>query len=51
MSLQLDDFAHAIREGRRPHTELEHSLVVQRITDAIYASARSGQAVEVVHDR
>ena len=51
MGLQLDDFAHAIREGRRPHTELEHSLVVQRITDAIYASARSGKAVEVEHDR
>jgi len=47
MGLQLDDFAHAIRDGRRPQTELEHSLILQRITDAIYASARRGRAVEV----
>jgi predicted dehydrogenase len=47
MGLQLDDFAHAIRERRRPYETLEEALVVQRITDAIYASARSGAAVEV----
>jgi len=42
---QLEDFALAIREGRRPMTGLEEALLVQRISDAIYASAASGQAV------
>ena len=41
------DFAAAIREGRQPITGLEQSLVVQQITDAIYASAESGDAVEI----
>ena len=43
----LEDFARAVREGKRPGTELEKVLVVQRITDAIYASAREGTAVTV----
>ena len=41
------DLAEAIRLGRRPATDLERSLVVQGITDAIYASAESGEAVAV----
>ena len=41
------DLAEAIRLGRRPATDLDRSLVVQQITDAIYASAASGQAVAV----
>jgi predicted dehydrogenase len=44
MRQQLDDFAQAIREGRRPQTGLEEALLVQRISDAIYASSASGQA-------
>ncbi len=40
-----EDFAQAVREGRAPHTGLERSLLIQRITDAIYASARRGEAV------
>ena len=47
MRQQLDDFAAAIREGRRPETGLEEALLVQQITDAIYASAAAGQAVEI----
>lgn len=47
MRRQLDDFAVAIREGRRPYTGLEEALVVQQITDAIYASSASGEAVEL----
>lgn len=43
----VEDFAAAIREGRPPMTSLEQALVVQQISDAIYASARSGGAVEV----
>lgn len=39
------DFVGAILEGRPPLTGLEQSLLVQRMTDAIYASAESGQAV------
>ncbi len=41
------DFAAAIRENRQPITGLEQALVVQQITDAIYASAESGNAVEI----
>jgi hypothetical protein len=37
----------AVREARDPLTSLENALVVQRITDAIYASAGSGRAVDV----
>jgi predicted dehydrogenase len=47
MRQQLDDFAAAIREGRPPQTGLEEALLVQQITDAIYASSASGQAVEM----
>ncbi len=41
------DFAVAIREGRQPKTSLEQALVVQQITDAIYASSETGKAVEI----
>jgi len=41
------DFAAAIREGRQPRTSLERALVLQKLTDAIYASAATGQAVAV----
>ena len=41
------DFALAIREGRQPGTPLEQALIVQKITDAIYASAATGTAVEI----
>jgi len=43
----VTDFAAAIREGRSPATTLERSLVLQQITDAIYASAAAGRAVEI----
>jgi len=43
----VHDFANAIREGRQPKTSLEQSLIIQKITDAIYTSAREGQAVKV----
>ncbi|MGN6361466.1 MAG: Gfo/Idh/MocA family protein [Thermomicrobiales bacterium] len=41
------DFARAIREHRQPRTSLEQALLVQRVTDAIYASAAQGRAVSV----
>lgn len=44
-SQPIDDFAKAIREGREPKTSLERALTVQRITDAIYRSAREGKEV------
>lgn len=47
MRVQLDDFAAAIREGRRPRTGLEEALLVQQITDAIYESSATGRAVEM----
>lgn len=43
----LTDFAAAIRQNRQPITGLEQALVVQQITDAIYASAESGTVVEI----
>lgn len=43
----LTDFAAAIRGNRQPITGLEQALVVQQITDAIYASAETGQAVDI----
>lgn len=46
-STPLSDFAAAIRENRQPSTGLEKALVVQKITDAIYASAETGKAVEI----
>lgn len=46
--LPVQDFARAILEGRQPATNLERALVIQQIADAIYASAESGQAVEIV---
>jgi predicted dehydrogenase len=44
------DFAAAILEGRAPKTSLEQALVVQQISDAIYESAASGKAVEILCD-
>jgi predicted dehydrogenase len=41
------DFAQAIRGNRQPMTSLEQALVVQQISDAIYASAQRGAAVEI----
>jgi len=41
----VTDFAGAIREGRPTKTSLEQALIVQEITDAIYASAERGEAV------
>ena len=43
----LSDFAASIRESRQPLTSLENALVVQQITDAIYASAETRDAVEI----
>ncbi|MBI3948078.1 MAG: Gfo/Idh/MocA family oxidoreductase [Armatimonadetes bacterium] len=41
----LPDFLAAIQEGRPPRTSLERALIIQKITDAIYASSRSGASV------
>ena len=43
----MDDFADAIRERREPSTNLERALIVQAVTDAIYASAERGTAVDI----
>jgi predicted dehydrogenase len=45
----ITDFAAAISEGRAPRTDLRRVAVLQHITDAIYASAASGKAVEIVY--
>jgi predicted dehydrogenase len=43
----LADFVRAISEGTRPKTDLERALVMQKITDAIYASTASGASVSI----
>lgn len=43
----MKDFVTAIREGREPKTTLERALLMQKITDAIYASSESGEAVPI----
>ena len=43
----LTDFARSIREGSRPATDLKRALVVQAITDAIYASAETGAEARI----
>lgn len=39
------DFVEAILDGREPMTSLRNALTVQRLTDAIYTSAASGESV------
>jgi predicted dehydrogenase len=46
-AMPIRDFAAAIRDARPPATSLEHSLVIQSMFDAMYASAATGEAVEV----
>ncbi len=43
----LKNFVYAVREGRKIKTTLEQALVMQKITDAIYASNKTGQAISV----
>jgi len=46
-STPVEDFAQAVREHRQPGTSLEEALVVQEISDAVYASAERGTAIEI----
>ena len=41
------DFANAIRTGAAPRTSLENGLLMQKITDAVYKSAREQRAVVI----
>ncbi len=43
----VSDFVRAIREGGQTRTNLERALVMQKITDAIYASAVKGRSMAV----
>lgn len=43
----LNDLAAAIRDNRPPMTSLENALVMQQITDALYASADKGKAITI----
>ena len=43
----VQDFAAAIRDGRQPKTGLEEALIIQKLTDAIYASSEQSVAVEI----
>ena len=43
----IDDLVEAVRENREPSTSLERAWLVQRVSDAIYESAASGEAVDI----
>ncbi|MCC6579910.1 MAG: Gfo/Idh/MocA family oxidoreductase [Phycisphaeraceae bacterium] len=43
----LQDFTRAIATGDKPLTSLDRAAVMQKITDAVYESARTGQAVAI----
>lgn len=43
----LTDFARAILAGRAPLTPLNRAILIQRLTDAIYNSAASGEVTAV----
>ena len=43
----LNDFLAGIQEKRPPATDLERSLLLQKIFDGIYASARTNDAVKI----
>ncbi len=43
----LEDFARAAAAGTNPSTGLDESLVIQKITDAVYESAEKGGAVKI----
>ena len=43
----INDFARAIREHRPPRTSLEHALIIQATSDAIYASAATSQPAPI----
>ena len=44
---EMDHFAQCVQQNLRPHTPGEEGLQDQRITDAIYESARTGKAVKM----
>ncbi len=44
---EMDHFALCVQKNLKPHTPGEEGLQDQRITDAIYESARTGKAVKV----
>ncbi len=45
---EMDHFADCVQTGKAPHTPGEEGLQDQRVTDAIYESARTGRVVKVV---
>jgi predicted dehydrogenase len=47
MAGQLEDFAQAIRGSHVPMSGLENALMVQKVTDAIYASAAQGAVAQI----
>lgn len=44
---EMDHFAQCIQKNQEPHTPGEEGLQDQRITDAIYESAKTGKAVKL----
>lgn len=48
---EMDHFSLCMQRGLSPHTPGEEGLQDQRITDAIYESARTGMAVKMAVER
>ena len=43
----MRDFVESLQSGRQPATGLKEALVLQKISDAVFASAASGAAVKI----
>ncbi|NSW55806.1 MAG: Gfo/Idh/MocA family oxidoreductase [Armatimonadetes bacterium] len=43
----VEDMAKAILDGTKPATSLDRALVIQQISDGVYASATSGRCVSI----
>ena len=46
-ALEMDHFALCVQQNLQPHTPGEEGLQDQRVTDALYESARTGKAVRI----
>ncbi len=45
--VEIDHFLDCVRTGKKPDSPLEHGVMVQRMLEGIYTSARLGREVEI----
>jgi predicted dehydrogenase len=44
---QVEHFADCVRTGRSPHPGGREGLIAMQVVDAVYESARTGEAVQI----